>query len=112
MKVKRPWGNYNVIKQGKGFKVKLIEVMPHKKLSLQVHKHRSEHWVVVAGEAKITNSKKVYNLKSNESAYISKGQKHRLENPTNRTLKIVEVQSGSYLGEDDIERIEDEFGRR
>ena len=112
MKSKRPWGSYTVLNVGKGYKVKLIEVSPHKKLSLQSHKHRSEHWVVVKGKAKITNCKKVYCLKKNESAYIPKGEIHRLENNTKTPLRIVEVQCGSYLKEDDIERIKDDYGRR
>ena len=111
MKVNRPWGTYTVLTEGKGFKVKLVEVLPHKRLSLQRHKLRSEHWVVVEGIAKITNGKKVHLLKSNESAYIPKEGMHRLENPGLFNLKIIEVQCGHYLEEDDIERLDDDYGR-
>lgn len=109
--VKRPWGSYTVLNTGKGFKVKVLEVLSHKRLSLQRHKFRSEHWVVVQGEAKITNGGRIYHLKENESTYISKGSVHRLENPINRPLKIIEVQCGQYLEEDDIERLEDDYQR-
>jgi mannose-6-phosphate isomerase-like protein (cupin superfamily) len=111
MKVKRPWGGYTILNQGEGFKVKIVEVLPFKKLSLQRHKFRSEHWVVVEGEAKITNDKKVLVLKKNESVYIPKEGIHRLENVGECLLKIVEVQCGSYLEEDDIERLEDDYER-
>lgn len=111
MTVQRPWGGYTVLSEGEGFKVKVIEVLPHSRLSLQRHSRRSEHWVVVEGEAKITNGDKVWHLKENESAYISQGNLHRLENPVDKPLKIVEVQCGSYLGEDDIERLDDDYER-
>ncbi|MFH1776277.1 MAG: mannose-1-phosphate guanylyltransferase/mannose-6-phosphate isomerase [Candidatus Omnitrophota bacterium] len=111
LKVKRPWGNYLVISHGRGFKVKLIEVMPHKRLSLQRHKFRSEHWVVVEGVARVTCGKKVSFIHSNESIFVSAKQLHRLENPKDKILKIVEVQSGSCLEEDDIERVNDDFRR-
>ncbi|UCC95851.1 MAG: phosphomannose isomerase type II C-terminal cupin domain [Candidatus Omnitrophota bacterium] len=111
MKAQRPWGSYTILNKGKGFKVKLVEVSPHKKLSLQQHKFRSEHWVVVEGQARITNGNTVCYLKENESAYIPKGGIHRLENALGTPLKIVEVQCGEYLGEDDIVRLEDEYGR-
>ncbi len=111
MKTTRPWGSYTVLNEGKGFKVKLIEILPHKRLSLQKHTHRSEHWVVVEGEATITNCNKVYRLKNNESTFIPEGQIHRLENDHQIPLKIIEVQSGYYLEEDDIERLEDDYER-
>ena len=85
---------------------------PLKSLSLQSHKHRSEHWIVIEGEAEVINQDKTYRIKTNESTFISQGSKHRLINPLPHTiLKIIEVQSGSYLGEDDIERFEDHYGR-
>ncbi len=110
-KILRPWGSYTVLIKGKGFKVKLVEVLSAKRLSLQKHKYRSEHWVVVNGKAKITNCTKEYLLKNNQSAYIAKGELHRLENCGKNRLKIIEVQCGRYLGEDDIIRIKDDFGR-
>ena len=110
--IKRPWGSFTTLQSGPSFKIKCIEVNPLKSLSLQSHKHRSEHWVVIEGEAEVVNQNKTYRIKTNESTFISKGSKHRLINPLpNTTLKIIEVQSGSYLGEDDIERFEDQFGR-
>ena len=109
--VKRPWGCYTVLNIGNGFKVKLITIEPYKRLSLQRHKYRSEHWVVVEGEARITNGSKVYNIKANESAYIPMNGIHRLENPLAQPLKIVEVQCGKYIEEDDIERLSDDFAR-
>ena len=112
MKLTRPWGTYRVLNKGNGFKVKLIEVSPHKKLSLQRHKHRSEHWVVIEGKAKITNGHNVYSLENSESAFIPKNGIHRLENCKETPLRIVEVQSGSYLEEDDIERLGDDYGRQ
>jgi mannose-1-phosphate guanylyltransferase/mannose-6-phosphate isomerase len=108
---RRPWGSFTVLQQGVGFKIKLIEISAHKRLSLQRHKSRAEHWVVVSGEAKVTSGRKVSLVRSNQSIYISKGKKHRLENTTNLPLSIVEVQTGNYLGEDDIERFEDDFKR-
>ncbi len=108
---KRPWGSYTVLREGAGFKVKLIEITPHKRLSLQRHKFRAEHWVVVSGTARTISGNKVSLVHSNQSVYVSKGKKHRLENPTNKPLRIVEVQTGSYLGEDDIERFADDFKR-
>ena len=109
--VKRPWGTYTVINKGNGYKVKVIQLLPHKRLSLQRHKFRSEHWVVVEGTAKVTCKGKESLIYSNESIFVPPGHLHRLENPTNKPLKIVEVQSGSYLEEDDIERVEDDFKR-
>jgi len=106
---RRPWGSFTVLQEGPGFKIKVIEISPRKRLSLQRHKNRAEHWVVVSGAAKVTNGKRVSWVRSNESIYISKGKKHRLENNLNQPLRIVEVQTGNYLGEDDIERFEDDF---
>ena len=106
---RRPWGSFTVLQQGIGFKIKLIEIAPGKRLSLQRHKNRAEHWVVVSGTAKVTSGDKVSLIHSNESIYISKGVKHRLENPERSAIKIVEVQTGSYVEEDDIERFEDDF---
>jgi mannose-6-phosphate isomerase-like protein (cupin superfamily) len=108
---KRPWGSYTVLQTGLGFKIKLIEIEPKKRLSLQRHKNRAEHWVVVWGCAKVTSSKGPRFIRRNQSLYIPKGAKHRLENPTNLPLKIVEVQTGNYLEEDDIERFDDDYKR-
>ncbi len=106
---RRPWGSFTVLQEGPGFKIKLIELASKKRLSLQRHKCRAEHWVVVSGMAKITSADKVSFVRSNESVYIPKYRKHRLENPLRIPLKIVEVQTGAYLEEDDIERFEDDF---
>lgn len=111
-KVSRPWGWYDSIDQGEGFKVKRIQVNPGASLSLQKHQHRAEHWVVVKGVAEITNGDQVITLKENQSTYIPKNQNHRLSNPGSRPLEIVEIQTGSYLGEDDIVRFEDSYGRK
>lgn len=108
----RPWGYYTVLNRGNGFKVKLVEVLPHKRLSLQRHILRSEHWVVVQGTAKITNGRNILFLDENQSAYIPKKGIHRLENPKNKPLKIIEVQCGDELRETDIERLEDDYGRK
>ncbi len=111
-RVRRPWGFYTVINHGKNFKVKLVEVLPGKRLSLQRHKHRSEHWVVVSGKAKIVNGGNILVLTENQSTYIPKRTLHRLENlNAKKILKIVEVQCGSLTLEADIERIEDDHGR-
>jgi mannose-1-phosphate guanylyltransferase len=110
--IKRPWGTFTILEVGPSFKIKCIEGAPLKSLSLQSHKYRSEHWVVIEGEAEVTNEDTLYKIKTNESTFIAEGAKHRLRNPLpNATLKIIEVQSGSYLGEDDIERFEDHYGR-
>ncbi len=108
---RRPWGSFTVLQKGPGFKIKLIELAPKKRISLQRHKLRAEHWVVISGTAKVTGSGKSYTVRSNESVYIPKGRKHRLENPASAPLKIVEVQTGGYLEEDDIERFDDDFKR-
>ena len=110
-KVQRPWGWYDSIDEGKRFKVKRIMVRPGASLSLQMHYHRAEHWVVVTGTAEITNGDSRIILSENQSTYIPLGQTHRLANPGTIPLEIVEVQSGSYLGEDDIVRLEDTYGR-
>ena len=110
-KVARPWGWYDSIDQGERFKVKRIQVKPGASLSLQMHHHRAEHWVVVKGTAEITNGNQVITLTENQSTYIPQGQTHRLANPGKMPLEIIEVQSGSYLGEDDIVRFEDNYGR-
>jgi mannose-6-phosphate isomerase-like protein (cupin superfamily) len=111
LKVKRPWGSYTVLNQGTGFKVKLVEVSPGKRLSLQKHNHRSEHWVVVQGTAKITNGGNILFLEVNQSTYIPTKGIHRLENPTKKPLKIIEVQCGKELKESDIIRLDDDHGR-
>jgi len=110
-KVARPWGWYDSIDQGERFKVKRIQVKPGASLSLQMHHHRAEHWIVVKGTAEITNGDQVIVLSENQSTYIPLGQTHRLANPGVLPLEIIEVQSGSYLGEDDIVRFEDTYGR-
>ena len=110
-KVHRPWGWYDSVDEGENFKVKRIQVNPQASLSLQMHHHRAEHWIVVKGTAEITNGDQVLTLTENQSTYIPIGQKHRLHNPGITPLEIIEVQSGSYLGEDDIVRFEDTFGR-
>ena len=106
---RRPWGSFTILQESAGFKIKLIEIAPHKRLSLQRHKSRSEHWVVVTGSARVTSGKKISLVENNQSIYIPEGVKHRLENFTNKPVRIVEVQTGRYLGEDDIERFEDDF---
>jgi len=110
-KVHRPWGWYDSIDEGGRFKVKRIQVKPKASLSLQKHHHRAEHWIVVTGTAQITNGDKVLTLTENQSTYIPLGAVHRLDNPGTIPLEIIEVQSGSYLGEDDIVRFEDTYGR-
>ena len=110
--VHRPWGSYDSIDQEDGcFQVKRIKVKPGARLSLQSHKHRAEHWMVVRGTARITRDNDVFELYANQSTYIPLGAKHRLENPGTEMLELIEVQSGSYLGEDDIVRYEDVYGR-
>lgn len=107
----RPWGRYTVLQEGSGFKLKRIEVKPGASLSLQSHKHRSEHWVVVSGIALVTNASEQFELKHNQSTYIPAGNKHRLENQEIDLLVLIEVQCGDYLGEDDIVRYNDVYGR-
>jgi mannose-1-phosphate guanylyltransferase len=110
-KVYRPWGYYDLIDCGDGFQVKRINVNPGAKLSLQKHHKRAEHWVVVKGIASITSGTKNFKLKENESTYISRGEIHRLENNEKEQLEIIEIQTGKYLGEDDITRLEDDYKR-
>jgi len=110
-KVHRPWGWYDSIDEGGRFKVKRILVKPKASLSLQMHHHRAEHWIVVAGTAEVTNGNRKIMLSENQSTYIPLGETHRLANPGTIPLELIEVQSGSYLGEDDIVRYEDHYGR-
>jgi mannose-1-phosphate guanylyltransferase/mannose-6-phosphate isomerase len=110
-RVFRPWGSYETVDIGDRFQVKHIMVRPGGRLSLQMHHHRAEHWVVVEGTARVTVGDKVSMLKENESTFIPLGEKHRLENPSDKPLRLIEVQSGGYLGEDDIVRFEDVYGR-
>jgi mannose-1-phosphate guanylyltransferase/mannose-6-phosphate isomerase len=110
-KVHRPWGWYDSVDEGARFKVKRIQVKPGASLSLQKHAQRAEHWVVIKGTAEITNGDQILTLTENQSTYIPPGTLHRLSNPGNIPLEIIEVQSGSYVGEDDIERFEDAYGR-
>lgn len=110
--VYRPWGNYTVLQEGNGFKIKRIEVIPGAELSLQSHRHRSEHWVVVSGVALVVNGEQTLTLEHNQSTYIPVGNKHRLSNPEKELLTIIEVQCGDYLGEDDIIRYDDVYGRQ
>ena len=112
LKGNRPWGSYTILEDSEGYKIKRIEVKPHKRLSLQRHKFRNEHWVVVSGLATVTINEKVFLLNENESTYIKAGDIHRLLNDTREPLVIIEVQVGSYTGEDDIERIQDDFERQ
>ncbi|MDD4911799.1 MAG: mannose-1-phosphate guanylyltransferase/mannose-6-phosphate isomerase [Sideroxydans sp.] len=109
--VHRPWGTYTVLEEGPNFKIKRIEVKPSASLSLQMHHHRSEHWIVVSGMAKVVNGDRELFVQTNESTYIPAGHKHRLENPGLLPLVMIEVQSGEYLGEDDIVRFQDVYGR-
>jgi len=110
-KVHRPWGWYDSVDAGQRFQVKRIVVNPGASLSLQMHHHRAEHWIVVQGTARVTRGNDVYLVPENQSTYIPLGEKHRLDNPGKVPLEMIEVQSGSYLGEDDIVRIEDVYGR-
>jgi mannose-1-phosphate guanylyltransferase/mannose-6-phosphate isomerase len=109
--VHRPWGTYTVLEEGPQHKIKRISVRPKAALSLQMHHHRSEHWIVLIGDAEVVNGTKQYTVRANESTFIPAGQKHRLANPGTEDLVIIEVQTGSYLGEDDIVRFEDVYGR-
>ncbi len=110
-KVHRPWGSYDALENGERFQVKRIVVEPGAALSLQMHYHRAEHWIVVRGTARVTRGEETFLLTENESTYIPPGTKHRLENPGKLPLELIEVQSGAYLGEDDIVRFEDAYGR-
>jgi mannose-1-phosphate guanylyltransferase/mannose-6-phosphate isomerase len=110
-KVERPWGSYETLDAGSRFQIKHIDVAPGETLSLQMHFHRSEHWVVVSGTAQVTVGERQFLLNENESTYIPAGEKHRLGNPGKVPLQLIEVQCGTYLGEDDIVRFEDSYGR-
>jgi mannose-1-phosphate guanylyltransferase/mannose-6-phosphate isomerase len=110
-KVYRPWGNYDSIDMGERFQVKRITVKPGAALSLQKHHHRAEHWVIVSGTAEVTRNEEVFLVAENESTFLPLGAVHRLRNPGKVPLELIEVQSGSYLGEDDIVRLEDVYGR-
>ena len=110
-KVFRPWGYYDSIDMGKRFQVKRIVVNPGEKLSVQMHHHRAEHWIVVNGTASVTCGEETFLVTENQSTYIPIGTVHALENPGTIPLEMIEVQSGSYLGEDDIVRFEDRYGR-
>jgi mannose-6-phosphate isomerase len=107
----RPWGTFTVLDEGEGFKVKRIEVFPGKRLSYQKHSRRAEHWVVVQGTAKVTLDDRQIVVEAGEAIDIGIGSAHRVENPGEQTLLLIEVQRGDYLGEDDIERLQDDFGR-
>jgi mannose-1-phosphate guanylyltransferase / mannose-6-phosphate isomerase len=109
--VGRPWGSYTVLEKGDQYKIKRVELKPGARLSLQRHDRRSEHWVVVSGTAEVTRGDEIYPVRTNESTFIPKKVKHRLENPGEELLQIIEVQNGDYLEEDDIERFEDDYGR-
>jgi mannose-1-phosphate guanylyltransferase len=109
--VSRPWGSYTVLTEGGGFKVKRIDVNPGAALSLQLHHQRSEHWVVVSGTAEVVNGERTLMLQPGEHTYIPAGHRHRLSNPGTAVSSLIEVQCGSYLGEDDIVRFEDLYGR-
>ena len=110
-KVHRPWGNFTSIMKGETWQVKRIVIKPRQSLSLQMHQHRSEHWVVVKGIAKVEINHEVSLLNVNESVYVPIRAKHRLSNPYENELIIIEIQSGTYLGEDDIIRFEDKYRR-
>jgi mannose-1-phosphate guanylyltransferase/mannose-6-phosphate isomerase len=110
-RVHRPWGTFETLEEGDRFKVKHILVKPGASLSLQIHRHRAEHWVVVKGQGEVTSAGRVTVLGPNESTYIPRGTAHRLRNPGTEPLEVIEVQSGDYLGEDDITRLEDRYGR-
>lgn len=110
-KEERPWGSFEVLETTGRYKIKRLTILPGKKLSLQEHYHRNEHWVVVEGTAKVINGNEEFLLFEDQSTYISSGTRHRLTNPGVIDLHIIEVQIGSYLGEDDITRFEDDHGR-
>jgi mannose-6-phosphate isomerase-like protein (cupin superfamily) len=110
--VYRPWGTYTILEENGNTKIKRIVVYPGAKLSLQMHHHRSEHWIVAQGTAKIVNGEQVVYLEENQSTYVPKATRHRLENPGKVDLHLIEVQMGPYLEEDDIVRFDDDFGRK
>jgi mannose-6-phosphate isomerase len=107
----RPWGSFTILEEGKGYKIKRIDVKPGHRLSLQMHHHRSEHWIVVAGTAKVECGDATIVLGSNQSTYVPQCTTHRLENPGVIPLILIEVQNGEYLGEDDIVRFQDDYSR-
>jgi mannose-6-phosphate isomerase len=107
----RPWGSFTVLEEGRGYKIKRIEVKPGHRLSLQMHHHRSEHWIVVSGTARVVCGDREIMLGSNQSTYVPQCTAHRLENPGLIPLVIIEVQNGEYLGEDDIVRFHDDYSR-
>ncbi|OKH41540.1 mannose-6-phosphate isomerase [Calothrix sp. HK-06] len=107
----RPWGSFTVLEEGHGYKIKRIEVKPGNRLSLQMHHHRSEHWIVVSGTAKVTCGDQEILLNNNQSTYVPQCTTHRLENPGVIPLVLIEVQNGEYLGEDDIIRFQDDYAR-
>lgn len=107
----RPWGSYTILEKGENFQVKRITVSPGKRLSLQLHHHRNEHWVLVKGVGEVTVGDKTSTIHPNENVYIPKLSKHRMANPGDTPLEFIEVQTGEYLEEDDIVRFEDDFGR-
>ncbi|NJK35928.1 MAG: cupin domain-containing protein [Oscillatoriales cyanobacterium SM2_2_1] len=109
--VERPWGSFTVLEEGKGYKIKRIEVRPGHRLSLQMHHHRSEHWIVVSGTAKVTCGEEEIMISNNQSTYVPQCTAHRLENPGLIPLILIEVQNGEYLGEDDIIRFQDDYAR-
>ena len=109
--VERPWGSYTVLEKGQGYKIKKVALKPKTRLSLQLHRRRSEHWVVVSGVARVTREDETYSIRADQSTYIPVNTRHRLENPEDVSLEIIEVQSGDYLEEDDIERFSDDYGR-
>ncbi|MDD1661641.1 MAG: cupin domain-containing protein, partial [Methanomicrobiales archaeon] len=111
LQVHRPWGSYTVLEESRSYKIKRVSVSPGKRLSLQLHRHRSEHWIVVSGSAEIQLGEERFVLAPNESTYVRAGVRHRLGNPGTAPLEVIEVQSGDYLGEDDIVRFDDEYGR-
>lgn len=107
----RPWGSFTVLEEGRGYKIKRIEVKPGHRLSLQMHHHRSEHWIVIAGIAKVIRGDEELMLSPNESTYVPRFTSHRLANPGKVPLVLIEVQNGEYLGEDDIVRYDDDYAR-
>ena len=107
----RPWGSYTVLEEGRGYKIKRIEVKPGHRLSLQLHHHRSEHWIVVSGTAKVICAEQEILLSTNQSTYVPPCTQHRLENVGVIPLVLIEVQNGEYLGEDDIVRLQDDYAR-
>jgi mannose-6-phosphate isomerase len=107
----RPWGSFTILEEGQGYKIKRIEVKAGHRLSLQMHHHRSEHWIVISGIAKVTRGEEEIMLSENQSTYVPRFTQHRLENPGKVPLVLIEVQNGEYLGEDDIVRFEDDYAR-